>query len=113
MKPGADIFNPRAQDSIFLGVDPDAAWLVGRVNRQAQKPEHRWIIESSSSFVVHPPKIDEVAGAADGVDGGADKHDAVPGGGGPPGGTSGRGGIPRELRNPMRKQEESGDQEEY
>ena len=62
--------------------------------------EQRWIIESSSSFVPHPPKIGDAAGGAERVDGGAGNHDDVPDGGGPPGGTSGRGGIPRELRRP-------------
>ena len=56
MQPGADLFQARAQDSLFLGVDPDSQWLVGRVNRHAKTPKQRWVIESSSSFVVHPPR---------------------------------------------------------
>ena len=75
IRPGADLFHPKSQDWISLGVDPDSAWLVGRVNRQAKKPEQRWIIESSSSFVPHPPKISDAAGGAERVDGGAGSHD--------------------------------------
>ena len=75
------------EDSLFLGVDPDSAWLVGRVNRHAKTPNQRWVVESSSSFVVHPPRP---AGEAD-----VPQPDRAE-----PPDTSSRGGIPRELRRP-------------
>ncbi|CAK0837207.1 unnamed protein product [Prorocentrum cordatum] len=49
-----DMLSERAVDSIFLGVDPESAWLVGRIDPKASRPEARWVIESSSSFVIHP-----------------------------------------------------------
>ena len=49
-----DMLSERAVDSIFPGVDPESAWLVGRIDPKASRPEARWVIESSSSFVIHP-----------------------------------------------------------
>ncbi|CAK0910095.1 unnamed protein product, partial [Prorocentrum cordatum] len=49
-----DVMSERAVDSIFLGVDPESAWLVGRIDPKASRPEARWAIESLSSFAIHP-----------------------------------------------------------
>ncbi|CAK0858473.1 unnamed protein product [Prorocentrum cordatum] len=49
-----DMLSERAVDSIFLGVDPESARLVGRIDPKASRPEARWAIESSSSFAIHP-----------------------------------------------------------
>eukprot|EP00959_Pyramimonas_sp_CCMP1952_P349130 7315117-Pyramimonas_sp.AAC.1 len=82
------MLSERAVDSIFLGVDPESAWLVGRIDPKASRPEARWVIESSSSFVIHPeaavlPKEPESAADERGPGGAAqDSEEALrPGGG--------------------------------
>ena len=48
-----DMTEPRAHDALFIGVDPEAAWLVARLNPKPRNSEEKWIIEATSSFVPH------------------------------------------------------------
>ena len=50
----SSLWAERAHDAVFLGVDTESKWLIGRKDLGAKRPEKRWIIESSSSFVVVP-----------------------------------------------------------
>ena len=54
---GASWLDDRARDAYFLGIDPDSQYLIGYIDDKATKPELRWVIEPSSSFVVHPKPI--------------------------------------------------------
>ena len=47
----------RARGAHFLGIDPDSMHLICYIDEKATKPEARWVIEPSSSFVVHPKPI--------------------------------------------------------